>query len=175
LHVRNLPRFLNLYNLHNLHNRHNPTIMKLSVGELEILFEGRTRFVERLAQHKHPLTVARQVLQELPESELLEALNAHPRIGERGGSAISTGEQGTDEDPEAGRELARLNRLYEGKFGFRFVVFVNGRPRSEIVKVLWQRLRRSKDEELATAIDDLVSIAEDRYRRGIPKQNGGRR
>ena len=73
--------------------------MKLSVGELEILFEGRTRFVERLVQHENPLLAARQLLRELPKEEVFEALNAHPRISERGGSAISTGEQGTDEDP----------------------------------------------------------------------------
>ncbi len=148
---------------------------KLSADELAVLFEGRTRFVGRLAREENPLSVARQILREIPEDELFEALNAHPRIGEREGSAISTGEQGTEEDPDVVREVTRLNRLYEEKFGFRFVVFVNRRRRSEIVKVLQQRLRRSKDEELATVIDDLVSIAEDRYRRGILKQNGGRR
>jgi 2-oxo-4-hydroxy-4-carboxy-5-ureidoimidazoline decarboxylase len=58
-----------------------------------------------------------------------------------------------------------LNREYEDRFGFRFVVFVNRRPKSEIVPVLRERLTRSRDEELDTAVQELVAIAEDRWRR----------
>lgn len=87
----------------------------------------------------------------------------------------SADEQGADEDPAVLSELVRLNQAYEERFGFRFVVFVNRRPRSEILKVLQQRLNRTRDEELSTAINDLVGIAEDRYRHGALKPNGGRR
>lgn len=83
----------------------------LSTDGLSALFEGRTRFVERLARYENPLAAARQLLREIPEDELLEAPNAHPRIGERTGSPLSVREQGTGEDPEVLRELARLNRL----------------------------------------------------------------
>ena len=58
-------------------------------------------------------------------------------------------------------ELAELNRAYEQRFGFRFVVFVNGRPRREIVPVLRERLQRTREEELATGVDELVQIAVD--------------
>ena len=61
-------------------------------------------------------------------------------------------------------ELERLNREYEERFGFRFVVFVNRRPKSEIVPILRERLRRSREEELDTAVGELVAIAEDRWR-----------
>jgi 2-oxo-4-hydroxy-4-carboxy--5-ureidoimidazoline (OHCU) decarboxylase len=60
-------------------------------------------------------------------------------------------------------ELAQLNAEYEAKFGFRFVVFVNRRPRREIVPILRERLQRSRAEELATAVDELVQIAIDRW------------
>lgn len=149
--------------------------MRLSVDELAILFEGRTRFVERLAQHENPLAAAREVLRELSESELHEVLNAHPRIGGHPTSVRSTDEQGVEEDLVVLGELARLNQAYEDRFGFRFVVFVNRRPRSEILKVLQRRLNRTREQESSTAIDDLVSIAEDRYRRSVLKENGGRR
>ncbi|HEY4346473.1 MAG TPA: 2-oxo-4-hydroxy-4-carboxy-5-ureidoimidazoline decarboxylase, partial [Gaiellaceae bacterium] len=76
-------------------------------------------------------------------------------------SARSAAEQGTDDAPE----LAELNRTYEERFGFRFVVFVNRRPKSELVPILRERLGRTREEELATALDELVSIAEDRWRR----------
>ena len=62
-------------------------------------------------------------------------------------------------------ELAELNRAYEARFGFRFVVFVNGRPKREIAASLRGRLGRTREEELATALDELVAIAEDRWRR----------
>ena len=60
-------------------------------------------------------------------------------------------------------ELAELNRAYEEKFGFRFVVFVNRRPRREIMPVLRERLERSREEELSTGVDELVQIAIDRW------------
>jgi 2-oxo-4-hydroxy-4-carboxy--5-ureidoimidazoline (OHCU) decarboxylase len=60
-------------------------------------------------------------------------------------------------------ELAELNRAYEAKFGFRFVVFVNRRPRREIIPVLRERLERSREEELSTGVDELVQIAIDRW------------
>jgi 2-oxo-4-hydroxy-4-carboxy--5-ureidoimidazoline (OHCU) decarboxylase len=137
---------------------------QLSTEELAELFGGRTRFVERLAETEGPLERARDLLRSLPEDEQVEALNAHPRIGERNLRGASAREQGTEEDAAVLTELAYLNEVYEEKFGFRFVVFVNRRPRSEIVPVLQERLARTRDEELQTARDELVAIAEDRWR-----------
>jgi 2-oxo-4-hydroxy-4-carboxy--5-ureidoimidazoline (OHCU) decarboxylase len=137
---------------------------QLTAGELAGLFEGRTRFVEKLAATKDPLAHARALAAELPDDEKKEILDAHPPIGGRPTSERSRREQGTDDDPEVLAELARLNAEYEQRFGFRFVVFVNGRPRREIVPILRERLERSRDEELATAVDELVQIAIDRWR-----------
>ena len=105
---------------------------QLSVEELAELFEGRTRFVERLAELEDPLGRAREVAATLADEEKKEVLDAHPAIGAKTGlSARSAAEQGdaTRRPPE----LDELNRRYEEKFGFRFVVFVNRRPKSELV------------------------------------------
>jgi 2-oxo-4-hydroxy-4-carboxy--5-ureidoimidazoline (OHCU) decarboxylase len=134
---------------------------QLSVEELAALFEGRTRFVERLAELDDPLGHAREVATTLTDEEKKEVLDAHPAIGAANLSARSAAEQGQDEVPE----LDELNRAYEQKFGFRFVVFVNRRPKPEIVPILRARLQRTREQELATALDELVSIAEDRWRR----------
>jgi 2-oxo-4-hydroxy-4-carboxy--5-ureidoimidazoline (OHCU) decarboxylase len=134
---------------------------QLSVEELAELFEGRSRFVELLAGLEDPLGQARRVAAGLDEAEQREVLDAHPPIGARVLSARSAAEQGDDEAPE----LEELNRAYEARFGFRFVVFVDGRSRREIVPVLRERLERSRAEELATALDQLVAIAEARWRR----------
>jgi 2-oxo-4-hydroxy-4-carboxy--5-ureidoimidazoline (OHCU) decarboxylase len=140
---------------------------QLSADELEELFEGRTRFVERLAQEEDPLVKARTLVHELPYEEKVEVLAAHPAIGQRAGlSARSAAEQGADDDPEVLEELARLNEAYEERHGFRFVVFVNRRPKSEILDVLRVRITNATDQELETALSELVEIAADRWRRG---------
>jgi 2-oxo-4-hydroxy-4-carboxy--5-ureidoimidazoline (OHCU) decarboxylase len=139
---------------------------QLSEDELAELFEGHTRIVQQLAQLEDPLGQARKVLADAPEDEQIEALAAHPRIGQRVNiSAIAAREQGSDEDPVLLAALVKLNKSYEQKFGFRFVVFVDGRPRAEVLSVLRQRLQNSREEELAAGLDDLVAIALDRWRK----------
>jgi 2-oxo-4-hydroxy-4-carboxy--5-ureidoimidazoline (OHCU) decarboxylase len=138
---------------------------QLTQDELAELFEGRTRLVEKLAERDDPLASAHDVICGLSDQEKLEALNAHPAIGARKLSARSAAEQGTDDDPDTLAELDRLNREYEERFGFRFVVFVNRRPKREILPILRERLGRSREEELDTAVHELVAIAEDRWRR----------
>lgn len=137
---------------------------KLTAEQLAELFEGRTRFVDRLAALEDPLGRAREVALGLSGSEQKEVLDAHPPIGGEATSARSAREQGGDDDPGVLAELAGLNAAYEAKFGFRFVIFVNRRPRREIVPVLRERLQRTREEELATGVDELVQIAVDRWR-----------
>jgi 2-oxo-4-hydroxy-4-carboxy--5-ureidoimidazoline (OHCU) decarboxylase len=131
---------------------------QLTVEQLAELFSGRTRFVERLAQVEDPLGRASEIARTLTEEEKAEALAAHPRIGER------SPEQHGD-DPAVLAELAELNRRYEDRFGFRFVVFVNRRSRAEILPVLRDRLTHTREQELEAGLEDLVAIAEDRWRR----------
>jgi 2-oxo-4-hydroxy-4-carboxy--5-ureidoimidazoline (OHCU) decarboxylase len=139
---------------------------QLSVEELAELFEGRTRFVELLAEREDPIEAAPAVIEELSEEEKIEAVNAHPAIGGRGLSPRSAEEQGADADPVVQTELAYLNQVYEEKFGFRFVVFVDRRPKAEILEVLRERLERTRGEELDVAVKELVAIARDRWIRG---------
>lgn len=108
---------------------------------------------------------ARALLEGMTEEQKIAVLNAHPRIGARSGlSARSAAEQRTTDstDPATLRTLDLLNADYERQFGFRFVVFVHGRSRAEIVPVLRARLGRSRDEELATGLAEFLAIARDR-------------
>lgn len=139
---------------------------QLSEAELEGLFEGRTRLTELLAHLDDPLQRAPQVARELTEEEKRAVLDAHPAIGQRTGlSARSAAEQGVDADPAVLEELAALNAEYERRHGFRFVVFVNRRPKTEILAVLRERIDNPSGVELETALDELVAIAVDRWRR----------
>ncbi|KAK4054871.1 hypothetical protein OIV83_000795 [Microbotryomycetes sp. JL201] len=67
-------------------------------------------------------------------------LGSHPRIGETSGlSKLSSQEQGPKQGQqqtpsEVMRRLATLNMLYEEAYpGLRFITFVNGRPRVDII------------------------------------------
>jgi 2-oxo-4-hydroxy-4-carboxy--5-ureidoimidazoline (OHCU) decarboxylase len=138
---------------------------QLSAEELAELFEGRTHLVERLAEAEDPLGNADEVLAGLSDDQKMEALNAHPPIGGRRLSAKSAVEQGSDSDPTILSELSYLNQVYEEKFGFRFVVFVNSRRKREILEVLRERIARTREEELDAGCRELVAIARDRWTR----------
>jgi 2-oxo-4-hydroxy-4-carboxy--5-ureidoimidazoline (OHCU) decarboxylase len=141
---------------------------QLSTEHLAELFEGRTRLVERLAEVENPLERADEILAAMSEEGKVEALDAHPAIGARRLSSRSAVEQGGEADPTVLSELAYLNQVYEEKFGFRFVVFVQGRSRREILKVLRERIANQRDEELETGCRELVAIARARWFEGPP-------
>jgi 2-oxo-4-hydroxy-4-carboxy--5-ureidoimidazoline (OHCU) decarboxylase len=131
---------------------------QLSKKELEELFSGPSRLVEVLAEIDDPLERAEDVALSLDERDQAAALAQHPRIGEP-----SSEQRGTD--PAIITELAYLNQVYEEKFGFRFVVFVDGRSRADLLPVLAERLERTREEELETGLRELVAIARDRWQR----------
>lgn len=140
-----------------------------STSGAEELFEASSplaRLLEATGPHADPLVAARALLGRLGEEEKIATLNAHPRIGERPHhmSARARAEQaGFDDDVDS--ELRRLNEAYERRFGFRFVVFVNRRPRSEIAAEMRERLARGRDEEMEHGLRAVIDIAEDRSRR----------
>jgi hypothetical protein len=131
---------------------------ELTTDELAELFSGETTLVRLLAEVDDPLERAEEIAAALSDADKVEALATHPRIGE------PSPEQSGD-DPAVLTELAYLNQVYEEKFGFRFVVFVAGRPNHEVLPVLRDRLARTREEELETGISELVAIAQDRWRK----------
>jgi hypothetical protein len=130
---------------------------QLSAAELEELFSGPSTLVQILAETEDPLSRAEEIASGLDEADKVEALAAHARIGEP-----SPEQHGGD--PAVLTELAYLNQVYEEKFGFRFVVFVAGRSRDELLEVLRDRIGNTREEELEAGIRDLVAIAQDRWR-----------
>jgi 2-oxo-4-hydroxy-4-carboxy--5-ureidoimidazoline (OHCU) decarboxylase len=131
---------------------------QLTAEELTPLFSGRTRLVDELAARDDPLGVAEEVALALPEADRVAALATHPRIGE-------PSEEQRGAEPDVLAELARLNEEYERRFGFEFVVFVDGRTRAELVPVLRERLQRTRAEELETGLRELCAIARWRWTR----------
>lgn len=155
-----------------------PTACEAVLGPL---FEGAPRFLARLAAARPFRDVAtlfaraRAIAHAMPEAEQVELIDAHPRLGAPPGSVstVSFREQGYDREAadaaaEAGRariasELDRLNRAYEARFGFRYCVFVAGRPREALLPGFEAALTADREAELRRALDAVVDIAADRY------------
>lgn len=146
--------------------------MRPARATLAALFENAPRFVERLAAGQYAswdevLTHGEELARTLPPDEQLELIDGHPRIGASPSSVSATSyrEQGYDRDSGTAELQARLDRLneqYEARFGFRFVVFVNGRSRSSIADVMEERLAGSREQELDRALNDVFAIARHR-------------
>jgi 2-oxo-4-hydroxy-4-carboxy--5-ureidoimidazoline (OHCU) decarboxylase len=142
--------------------------MTIARETLDAIFERAPSLAERVRGNDPASIVAsaRSVIAQMSERERIAVLNAHPRIGADSASlsALSRGEQGGAADLATLRDIGAMNDEYEGRFGFRFVVFVAGRSKSEIVPVFRERLRRTRAEELATGIDEFLAITRDRLR-----------
>jgi 2-oxo-4-hydroxy-4-carboxy-5-ureidoimidazoline decarboxylase len=149
-------------------------------ARLAPLFEGAPRFLARLATARPYeswstlFARAREIAHALPEVEQIELVDAHPRLGaprERV-SAHSFREQGYDAAPAAppaaadpiDATLARLNDAYESRFGFRYCVFVAGRPQAELLAGFETALAADRGTELHRALDAVVDIAAARQR-----------
>lgn len=136
---------------------------------LAAIFERAPTLADRV-RGTDPVSIvasARSAIAQMNEEERVAVLNAHPRIGAdpESLSALSRLEQGGGADVATLRDLAALNDDYELRFGFRFVVFVGGRSKADIVPVLRERLRRTREGELATGIDEFLAITRDRLMR----------
>jgi 2-oxo-4-hydroxy-4-carboxy-5-ureidoimidazoline decarboxylase len=145
------------------------------------LFEGARGFLGRLAMARPfgtsdaMFATARTIAHAMPEDEQLELIDAHPRLGAPPGSVspLSYVEQGyaaeaarQAADAEAERvaaELERLNATYEERFGFRYCVFVAGRPRAALLPEMETALGADRGAEIRRALDAVVDIARSRY------------
>jgi 2-oxo-4-hydroxy-4-carboxy--5-ureidoimidazoline (OHCU) decarboxylase len=147
--------------------------------EVAPLFEGAPGFLERLAAARpfdsdHAfLAAAREVARTMPEADQVELLNAHPPLG-GDPSAVSRASfeeqgyespDGDDERQPILEELAMLNEVYEGRFGFRYVVFVAGRPLSAMGPLMEAAMRNDRAAELRRGLDDVIDIGADRLGR----------
>ena len=149
------------------------------------IFEGAPGFMWRLVAERpfgsdqRLFERARELAHAMPEPLQVELIDAHPRLGAppTSVSAMSFQEQGYDlaaaenlaseaaqEQGRVAAALDRLNREYEATFGFRYCVFVAGRPHSDLLPEMAASLARERDSELHRALDAVVDIAADRYR-----------
>lgn len=145
-----------------------------AAAALAPLFEGAPAFLARLVAER-PFGLwdrlferARATAHAMPEPEQVELVDAHPRLGapRHTVSSMSSREQGYERGGTASAEsspvaerLAAFNDAYEARFGFRYCVFVAGRPLDALVPELESALAADRGAELDRALDAVVDIA----------------
>jgi 2-oxo-4-hydroxy-4-carboxy--5-ureidoimidazoline (OHCU) decarboxylase len=157
-----------------------PPVQTLNENELsdvvKLLFESAPPLIKRLQESgPYPSYQAlidkaeTLLLQSLDDptiftpTELLDILNAHPRIGDTNLSHFSKLEQSKSFTTAVHERLTQLNHDYEAKYGFRFIIFVNGRSKEELIPEFEQRLLHSDQRtEMQTAFQAMIAIARDR-------------
>jgi allantoicase len=111
---------------------------------------------------------ARALVTSLGQADVLEAIAAHPRIGDgTDGEKTSAAEQARARSgsPEVLAALAEANRAYEAKHGFVFLIFATGKSAEEVLEAARARLHHTREEELTTAARELAEITVLRLRK----------
>ena len=151
--------------------------MAVSVAELDRMPESRaapllssccgsTAWVTRMLQRR-PFgtfealaTTSEIVWQELSPADWMEAFSHHPRIGAGDAPGWSAEEQsGVSLATDTVRaDLAEINRQYEERFGYIYIVCATGKSAVELLALARARLANPPGVELAIAAMEQQSI-----------------
>lgn len=144
--------------------------MRVSIAELDTMPADRAaellttccgskRWVTRMLSRRpfgsrDALTSSGETIwQELTPADWIEAFGQHPRIGARDAPGLSREEQSGMEaaSPATRAGLAELNREYEQRFGYIYIVCATGRSAEQLFAIAQSRLLNPPGVELATA------------------------
>lgn len=122
---------------------------------------------------------AERVWFSLSATDWREAFAAHPKIGSNKkapkqkaqAAKWSGGEQAgmNAADGDVRKQLAEVNRLYEDKFGFIFIVCATGKSADEMFAIARARLGNSAETELRIAAEEQRKITEIRLTKLLEK------
>lgn len=108
------------------------------------------------------------VVQEASKNQQLDLLRAHPELA---GKAAVNGDltaESTQEQSSARLDLCtqkefnrfqELNKQYNEKFGFPFILAVRGRSRAEVLAAFEERVNNNAQVEFETALEQVHQIA----------------
>lgn len=143
---------------------------------------GSRRWAQELANQSHSnletlVASSNEIWWSLQPADWLEAFRSHPKIGEKKAaesvSAQSQHWSGQEQSgvsnasQETADSLAELNRAYEEKFGFIFIICAAGKSSAEMLKALRERLDNSAATELQIAAAEQSKITELRLKKLI--------
>ena len=113
---------------------------------------------------------AEQIWWSLAREDWLEAFRSHPKIGEQKAATQASAaslswsrkeQKGVaNASPEAIELLQELNRRYEEKFGFIYIVCATGKSSEELLRILQERLTNESETELKIAAEEQALITQ---------------
>jgi allantoinase len=129
---------------------------------------GSRRWAERMAAAapfaslESVDNVGAQVWNGLEREDWLEAFAAHPRIGDRTASGTAASEQASVHAAaeQILTDLTRLNREYELRFGYIYIVCASGKSAEEMLSLLRSRLGNDPEKELRIAAAEQLAITQ---------------
>ena len=105
------------------------------------------------------LATSDRIWSSLDAADWLEAFAAHPRIGDRKPGWSSQEQAGINTAAaETMRELADVNRAYEEKFGFVYLVCATGKSADEMLAIAKSRVGNDRGTELKNAAEEQRKI-----------------
>lgn len=123
------------------------------------------------------IKAASEVWWSLQPNDWLEAFRSHPKIGDKkAAESVSAQSREWSGQEQAGTSnaseetvdsLAKLNRAYEQKFGFIFIVCATGKTSEEMLSALRERLNNASEAELQIAAGEQSKITELRLKKLI--------
>jgi 2-oxo-4-hydroxy-4-carboxy-5-ureidoimidazoline decarboxylase len=119
------------------------------------------------------VATGRKLAEQLTWPEVLEALSAHPRIGQRVESqtASQTTESRWSRQEQSGvsadsqEEFIAGNTAYESRFGHIFLICATGLSGEQMLAELTRRLENDVDQERVMVRQELAKIVELRLRK----------
>jgi OHCU decarboxylase len=122
---------------------------------------------------------ADRIWSSLGPTDWLEAFSHHPKIGEKKAAPAQSLEAArwSDEEQAGTRaaaqgtlaELEKLNRIYEERFGFIFIVCATGKTTEEMLALITERLRNDYETELPIAAEEQRRITHLRLRKLVER------
>jgi 2-oxo-4-hydroxy-4-carboxy-5-ureidoimidazoline decarboxylase len=111
------------------------------------------------------VAAALAVFESLTWTDVLEAMDAHPRIGARASGPSAAEQSGVADDSRAA--LAAGNAAYEERFGHVFLICAAGLSGAEMLGTLQQRLKNDEIFERRVAAAELRKITVLRVRKAL--------
>lgn len=118
------------------------------------------------------LAAADEIWTSLDNADWREAFAHHPRIGEQTGSSQAAQEQSgmSGSTGELQQAMAEVNRDYEQRFGYIYIVCATGKSAEEMLAIAQSRLRNDPDTELRVAALEQLKITRLRLQKLLEEQ-----
>jgi 2-oxo-4-hydroxy-4-carboxy-5-ureidoimidazoline decarboxylase len=110
----------------------------------------------------------------MPEAEIDEILEACPEVGRRPRSPRSHAEQCSvwDDDVSVMARLSAAAETYTRRFGFGFVMFVNGQCAADVAAAVTDRMHNDLDTERKVVRNELARVNRSRLERMLGPEGG---